>query len=314
MTTLDALAHRSASAVETAFAHHPIPPIGGAVVAARLAALRRGMGYALAGVAGVALAIVALIAIVQPVDDAAETPTTTPPPTVVEQTVPTTTPTDSPEIVETAPPGPPVVPIGGGETNNPPAASPAPWLRIVSPESGASVSARAIEVVGRTDPGSKVWAPNGTEIAVGDDGAWSHVAELETGRNRLTYTATNDSDVVASAFVSIVFTPPPTTTTTTTRPKPTTTTTEAPRWEFTAYNTYGSCEFDPPYDIFYGTGKPGTEIQILSEYGNGSTMVGAEGNWEVKVFFPTAPPGVEFSVKVKDFTGAKKTFGFIFTG
>jgi hypothetical protein len=83
---------------------------------------------------------------------------------------------------------------------------------------------------------------------------------------------------------------------------------------FTANQTYGSCAESPPYDVYYGTGSPGTLVEIISPYGSGSTMIDAEGNWAVLVEFPSAPAGEPFTVKAKDHTGTKILFSFEYTG
>jgi hypothetical protein len=164
-------------------------------------------------------------------------------------------------------------------------------------------------------------------VEVGEDGMWSAEVRLEAGENRLIFTATDSSGNQASASVTVsrvvdrprvtttTTTRPPetTTTTTTTKPPESTTTTSKPpaEWNFTAHTTYGSCEEDPPYDVYYGTGKPGTAITISSEFGGGTTEVGENGEWSLKVFFPEAPAELVFTVKVKDFTGAKVLFEFV---
>jgi hypothetical protein len=81
--------------------------------------------------------------------------------------------------------------------------------------------------------------------------------------------------------------------------------------EFTAHATYGSCESSPPFDVYWGTAKPGSTVSIISEYGSGSVRADNEGDWEVKVLFPEAPKGKAFVVKVKDEFGHKKTFEFV---
>jgi hypothetical protein len=145
---------------------------------------------------------------------------------------------------------------------------------------------------------------------------WSTEVKLDVGENVLTFTATDEAGNQATASVTVVrVVEPPRTTTTTTTTKAnesSTTTTKAPaEWVFTAHRTYGSCSENPPYDIYHGTGKPGTLITILSEFGGGTTEVAESGEWSLKVFFPEAPPGVTFSVKVKDFSGERIVFEFV---
>ena len=80
---------------------------------------------------------------------------------------------------------------------------------------------------------------------------------------------------------------------------------------FAAHAKFGSCEEDPPYDVYYGEGEPGTRVFITSEFGNGQTTVTAEGLWEVKVFFPEAPYNDAFLVRATDEFGRSKAFEFI---
>ena len=53
---------------------------------------------------------------------------------------------------------------------------------------------------------------------------------------------------------------------------------------------------------------------VHSEYGNGSTVVGEDGKWRIKVEFPEAPFGKEFRVKVNGSAGDQVDFWFVRTG
>jgi hypothetical protein len=79
---------------------------------------------------------------------------------------------------------------------------------------------------------------------------------------------------------------------------------------FTAEAVYGTCAEVPPYDVYQGTGQPGTVVEVSSPYGSGRTEVGENGMWEVRVYFPEAPLGETFEVLVEDSLGRKKSFGF----
>lgn len=76
----------------------------------------------------------------------------------------------------------------------------------------------------------------------------------------------------------------------------------------------GECGETPPYDVFHGTGKPGSVIYVKSEFGSGSTEVREKGHWEIKVIFESSPVGEAFSVKVKDEFSNLEVFEFIRTG
>ncbi len=80
--------------------------------------------------------------------------------------------------------------------------------------------------------------------------------------------------------------------------------------EFSANQKYGSCSEDPPYDVFWGTGMPGSVVEVGSPYGSGRVEVGEGGWWEMKVFFETAPAGETFEVVVGDSQGNVETFYF----
>ena len=66
-----------------------------------------------------------------------------------------------------------------------------------------------------------------------------------------------------------------------------------------------------PYDEFSGTAKPGSKVTISSEYGGGTTTADGEGNWWIRVEFPSAPYNKVFSVKAKDEFGTFTYFDFV---
>jgi hypothetical protein len=80
--------------------------------------------------------------------------------------------------------------------------------------------------------------------------------------------------------------------------------------EFTANQKYGSCSENPPYDVFWGTGVPGTVVEVGSPFGTGRAEVGEAGHWEMKVFFESAPVGETFDVVVGDSLGNSAGFSF----
>lgn len=81
--------------------------------------------------------------------------------------------------------------------------------------------------------------------------------------------------------------------------------------EFSANQKYGSCSENPPYDVFFGSGVPGSVVEVGSAYGSGRMEVGDDGRWEVKVFFESAPLGETFEVSVVD--SLRHTAAFSFT-
>ncbi len=78
---------------------------------------------------------------------------------------------------------------------------------------------------------------------------------------------------------------------------------------FTANQKYGSCAEEVPYDVFWGTGKPGSTVWVGSPYGGGTTTVSGEGHWEIRVEFPEAPAGKTFEVVIEG-EGGRKVFKF----
>ena len=157
-----------------------------------------------------------------------------------------------------------------------------------------------IEFRGTTEPGATVFAGQ-YQAYVDGEGNWSILLVLSPGANGARFVATDAAGNQAEARVTVHYDPP----------KPTTTTKAPEEIEFTAHNVYGSCEETPPFDIYWGTAPPGTPIYVESEYGSGSTTANAEGEWEVKVYFPEAPAEKVFSVKVKNDEGKKFYFEFI---
>ncbi len=84
--------------------------------------------------------------------------------------------------------------------------------------------------------------------------------------------------------------------------------------EFSAHQVHGSCGEAIPYDVFWGTANPGATIWIESPYGSGSTTATEKGDWEIKVEFPEAPVGEEFTVVVESSDGGRATCGFMRIG
>jgi len=174
-----------------------------------------------------------------------------------------------------------------------------PDLVITSPADGSTVKDRVVLFTGTSEPGARVNAGR-FKAEVKDDGRWSIKLTVREGPNGARFTATDEAGNQTTRRITVYYEPvkdeepkdPP------------------PEIEFTARSTYGSCSFVPPYDVYFGTGEPGTKIIITSEFGGGSTTVDEEGHWETKVFFVEAPIGETFLVTVKDRHGTKKKFEF----
>jgi hypothetical protein len=165
---------------------------------------------------------------------------------------------------------------------------------------------KAVEFGGVTEPGATVLA-GPYQAQVDDDGTWRIVLILSPGPNEARFVARDAAGNEAVALITVFYVPP----VATTFPLETTTT-EKELAEFDANAFYGSCTEQPPFDIYYGMGVPGSTIYVQSPYGSGVTTVNGEGQFEIQVFFPEAPPGEGFLVKVKDQYGRQEGFEFVF--
>jgi len=177
----------------------------------------------------------------------------------------------------------------------------APIIEILSPTDGQVFEEKTITFSGITEPGARVLA-GPYEATVDVDGSWSIKLVLDEGENRAVFTAIDAAGNEAIAVVTPVY-QPPAPVTSTTKPKPEI---EA----FTANATWIECSSEPPFDEYYGTGQPGSWVEVVSPYGSGETIVGADGTWYVKVTFDV-PLGKRIEVKVKDQYGRAQWFPFV---
>ena len=167
-----------------------------------------------------------------------------------------------------------------------------PKFEILWPHDGAVVDDEKIAFEGVTTPGARVFA-GPWEADVNDDGGWRIVLYLEPGVNKATLHAESDGGVTEdSVTITRVVADEP-------KDEPKDDPKEEPTYELVAYQHYGSCEEAEPYDVFWGETAPGATVIIWSEYGSKEVVAGPEGGWETVVYFPEAPYGVEFQVKVK---------------
>ena len=171
----------------------------------------------------------------------------------------------------------------------PPPDTTAPELIITSPKNGEHFTNKALDFSGTTEPAARVFAGK-YEADVNDDGAWHLVLILAPGENRVGFRAKDATGNVQEATVTVFL--------------------DAEEGEFTAHQKYGSCSEPVPYDIFYGTGTPGSWIEVVSEFGSGETRVGDKGNWDLEVEFGDAPYGKTFPVKVRDSLGHVQKLSF----
>lgn len=175
-----------------------------------------------------------------------------------------------------------------------------PHIEITFPEDGAELETKTVTFTGITEPGARVFA-GPYEAEVESSGEWHIVLILNEGSNVARFTAVDAAGNESEAVVTVYYVV-----------EESTTTTVKELAEFTANAMFGSCSETPPFDVYYGTGEPGSIVEITSEYGSGSTKVGEEGNWEKKVFFETAPPNETFVVTVSDEFGRSAEFEFVY--
>lgn len=293
--TLDQRARKAAEGLKGSVSGHPLLMMN--ATPATPALLPRIVSFAGAFAAVIVAGFLMMQTNMFASDETAETI----PPTTTTAATSTTIPTTPPSTVGLTPVVPPEGGGGSTESEEPaPEVAPdtsAPELVVTSPLDGDRLKETAVAFQGKTEPGAVVMA-GPYEATVAEDGTWSIVLILGEGGNRATFTATDAAGNVAEATLVVYYDPPVTTTTT----KP------PSEWAFTAHATYGECALDPPYDEYYGTAAPGTKILVTSEFGAGSTVANASGEWWVKVEFPSAPYGKVFSVRVKNETTFEKYF------
>lgn len=232
------------------------------------------------------------------------------PPATTTTTMATTLPTPTtaampPTTADEPAPAAYVVPATSTTTTDPPDLDP-PLLDITSPEDGQIFERREVAFEGITEPGAQVFAGK-YEADVNSNGEWRIVLILNEGSNVARFVARDPAGNESEASVTVFYVVElPTTTTSTT-------TIEEKLAEFTANASYGSCSETPPYDVYYGTGQPGSIVKITSEYGSASVEVGAKGHWERKVIFENAPGGEPFIVHLRDEFGREADFEFVYT-
>jgi hypothetical protein len=187
------------------------------------------------------------------------------------------------------------------EVPPPPPDTTPPALAITRPGDGEHVTEKNYTFKGTTEPGAKVFAGD-FQANVDPQGNWSIMLILQPGGNGAHFRAVDATGNVSEASVTVYLDVKPPAEEKLEETKP-------PKHEgdagyiFKARQEFGSCSENPPYDVFYGKGAPGSTITISSPYGSGSTTVDAEGHWKVKVVFPSAPVGVKFEVMVTASTG-----------
>jgi bacillopeptidase F len=255
------------------------------------------LGWALSGAALAAALLVSVSGLFDTEVVAGDSSTNTTVP--VTATTATTPPTTAPDPVVPIVPSTTQTTVEQATTTT--ADTVAPLIEILSPTDGQVFEEKTITFTGITEPGARVLA-GPYEASVAADGSWSIKLVLDEGENRAVFTAIDPAGNEAVAVVTPVY-QPPAPVTTTTKPKPEI---EA----FTANATWIECSSEPPFDEYYGTGQPGSWVEVISPYGSGETIVGPDGTWYAKVIFDV-PKGKRIEVKVKDQYGRVQWFPFV---
>ncbi len=195
-----------------------------------------------------------------------------------------------------------------GEAKTEAEETPDPAFRIKHPAEGTHVKSKVLAFGGTHGEGTTVH--RGKYTASHQGGEWSMELVLSPGKNRVAFKGINGEGESVVASVTVYFDAPAKETDDEKEE-------EKPQDEkaiFQAHQKYGSCGEEVPYDVFYGSAKPGAKISALSEYGSNSTTANDDGRWEMKVEFPDAPSGKTFTVKIRASTGEYQKFSFTNTG
>ncbi len=187
-----------------------------------------------------------------------------------------------------------------------------PVLQITDPVDGFESEDSRIEFRGITEPGARVYAGQ-YEATVDEGGEWSIVLLLSPGENRARFVAVDGAGNETEAWVTVTLVIPETTTTT--KPTEETTTTKVDEEveqtiEFKVFATYYESSASPPFEVYYGTGSPGTIVEFVSAYGTGRAEIGQDGTFEAKVVFSEVPLGESFTVVVESSEGHRLEFPF----
>lgn len=295
MIDLDTRARHAAQALKASVAEAELR-----LTEAPTARQSRQLSPLVAMAAGAVTALVLLLGIwtLRPTVVADDLETTTTTTAVTTTTTPTPQPSTTVPIVPVEPAGDTVTTLATDTTP--------PSISVTAPSDGQVFETDRITFAGTTEPGARVFG-GPYEATVDADGSWSIVLILSEGSNRATFRAVDAAGNESVASVTAVYQSP----TKTTSPPKEPAKDPAP---FVAHATWLECAEVPPFDEYYGTGEPGSSVMVMSEWGSGETTVGADGAWYVKVFFPKAPTGVTFDVKVKDSYGRYTYFTMTATG
>ena len=196
-----------------------------------------------------------------------------------------------------------------------------PGIEVLFPKDGAHVTNRVQVFEGWVEAGATV-ARGKYQAAVNGE-AWRIELVLAPGKNKVPFVATDAAGNQAKDWVTVYYDAPKEEPVDKEKPKEEPKPEEDPKpkeepkpveVDFTAYQKYGSCGEEIPYDVFYGTATPGTKVWIESPHGTATAKANDKGKWEAKVKFKTAEPGVPFTVVIETSEGDRAEFTFVNTG
>jgi hypothetical protein len=180
-----------------------------------------------------------------------------------------------------------------------------PDLVILHPEDGQRFEKKEVAYEGKTEPGARVFAGK-YEAEVDAEGNWRIVLVLtHDGSNSTVIKASDEAGNEAEASVKVYYDPPKNEE----KPKEEEPKEEPKEHDFSANQKYGSSLESPPWDKWYGTGTPGTEIWIGNDWGSSSTTIPESGEWYLKVQFPEMPCGTK-AVVLETNDGDRNVFEF----
>jgi len=183
---------------------------------------------------------------------------------------------------------------------------------ITHPADGQHFEQKIITFAGTAPIG---WTVTGAGYAATNDGKgnWSLVLILSPGANHAVLHATSpDGTAVQQEFVTAYYDVPDAAPTTSI-PEPDPGAAEDVSL-FTANSKYGEGWGRTPYDMYWGSGRPGDTVYVVSLYGDGEARVGPKGQWDLRVVYKDTPVGTPFDVVVQAGTGGESVFSFIYLG
>ena len=181
------------------------------------------------------------------------------------------------------------------------------WIEVLHPRAEQVVENKYVVFEGHTSADTRVFRGKyEAEVKYHPEegiATWRLALVLSAGEQRVAFEAVGPDGETATDSVVVIYEPGE-------EPK------EEPKEEpgehdFTAYQKFGECSETPPYDVFYGTGAPGTTVWIESAFGGGETIIPEKGRWDLKVKFWEAPCNEEIRVVLETSDGDRKVFEFM---